>query len=128
MSKQTLDILSMGLRRGLSVQHARESAIYVASVELANRLANEPLEDALVSIGFEPELAPRIRAQAYTEENITHLVNAFVVVVGGGGAAGIPTVECLGRHLPSDREPTEEEIDAAIQACRAESGLTALAV
>jgi hypothetical protein len=125
MSKQALDILSTGLRRGLSVQNARESAIHESSIEFANRLAYEPLEDALTSVGFDRELAPRIRARATTEENIDVLVNAFIVVVGGGGPAGFPTVECLTRHLPSDHEPTEEEIEAAIQACRAESGLKA---
>ena len=47
---------------------------------------------------------------------------AYMIVVEGGDVESIPDATCVARHLPTDRDPTFEDIKAALAACRTEMG------
>ena len=116
MSKRALDVLSKKLVQGAKPGSARRETIHEVSTEISSQLTHRSLEDALHSVGLERTLAARIRDVARSNTP-KHVTDALQIVIGGGGVSGIPTAECLNRHLPPDREPTEEEVAAAIKAC-----------
>lgn len=119
MPRRTLDILSQKLVQGIAPDHARQETVVEVSDDLASELRHRSLEDSLSSIGIETTLAAEIRTLALSDDPF-HIAGAFQIVVGGGGggAGGVPTAECLRRHLPIGRRPTKDEVDAAIKACR----------
>jgi NADH dehydrogenase FAD-containing subunit len=120
MSKTALDILAEKLVGGATPQAARRAAILQTSAEIGKQLASRALEEALTSVGLHRTLAPMILGLVKRDTE-THMTRAIQVVIGGGGAAGIPTAKCLKTHLPPDRDPTREEVQAAIEACRKET-------
>ena len=120
MSKRTSEMLAEKVQNGLTLEVARDSTILEIGLEIGGRLAKQPLRDILTSFGLEESLAPKILALASTK-SMKHLAEAFMVVVSGGGAAGIPLPSCLRRHLPPGRDPTDEELEEAIAACRREA-------
>jgi hypothetical protein len=119
MAKKAAKVLAEKLGSGQTLELARNSTIIEMGLELGKSLARQSLEDSLESFGLGRALAPKILALASTKDLI-RIAGAFMVVVSGGGASGMPTASCLSRHLPPDHEPSEEEIEAAIEACRRE--------
>lgn len=117
MPRRTLDLLSQKLVEGVAPGNARRETVLEISDELASELRHNSLEDSLLSVGIDDVVAKEIRRKALSEDR-RHLVDAFQIVIGGGGAGGVPTAECLKRHLPIGRKPTKDEVDAAIKACR----------
>jgi hypothetical protein len=119
MPRRTLDVLSQKLVEGIAPNDARDETIREISYDLASELRHTSLPEALSSLGIDESLAELIRREAVSEDR-HHIVDAFQIVVGagGGGAGGVPTAECLKRHLPIGRKPTKDEVDAAIKACR----------
>ena len=126
MLKRASEILAEKVQEGLSLEVARDSTILEIGLQIAARLAQQPLRDVLTSLGLEASLAPKIvelaatRSMKHLAESLI-LTESFMVVVSGGGAAGIPKASCLRRHLPPDRDPTDEEVEEAIAACRREA-------
>ena len=120
MSKRASEMLAEKVQSGLTLEVARDSTILEIGLEVGLRLAQQPLRDVLASLGLEESLAPKIIALASTK-GMAYLAESFMVVVSGGGAAGIPTPSCLRRHLPPGRDHTKEELEEAIAACRRES-------
>jgi hypothetical protein len=122
MPRRTLDLLSQKLVQGVAPFDARQETVLEISDDLASELRHRSLEDSLSSIGIETTLAAEIRNLAASEDPF-HIAGAFQIIVGGGGggAGGVPTAECLRRHLPIGRRPTQDEVDAAIKVCRSKS-------
>ncbi|HEX3744325.1 MAG TPA: hypothetical protein VHW09_10360 [Bryobacteraceae bacterium] len=120
MSQRTSEMLVEKVQKGLPLEVARDSTILEIGLKIGALLAQRSLPDILTSFGLEESLAPKIFNLAATK-SMQHLAEAFMVVVGGGGAAGIPTPSCLRRHLPEGRDPTDEEMEEAIAACRREA-------
>src|SRR5258708_5566048 len=77
----------------------------------------EALREALSSLST----GAAFRFEKTKRCGMAYLAESFMVVVSGGGAAGIPTPSCLRRHLPPGRDHTKEELEEAIAACRRES-------
>jgi len=125
MPRRPLDILSQKLVQGVAPGDARRETVAEISEELASELRHRSLEDSLASIGVEASLAEEISRYARSDDPGL-LAGAFQIIVGGGGggAGGVPTAECLRRHLPIGRRPTQDEVEAAIKACRNKSSAT----
>lgn len=121
MSNRALDILTQKLVGGATPQAARRAAILETSTEIGRKILTHALEEALTAVGLHKTLAPMIRGVAEGGTGI-QMTRAIQSVIGGGGAAGIPTAKCLKTHLPPDRNPTRGEVEAAIAACRNETG------
>ncbi len=122
MSNRALDILTQKLVGGATPQAARRAAILETSAEIGRQILTSALEDALTAVGLRKNLAPMIRDVTQGGAGLD-MTRAIQSVIGGGGAAGIPTAKCLKNHLPPDRNPTRGEVEAAINACRNETRL-----
>jgi hypothetical protein len=117
---------------GIDVRTALNYAVADVSKEVGQRVGTgQSVGTALESTGFTAASAKKLisllSASAFAEAvsvavGVPAIVDAVAtairVVVGGGGVAGIPTAECLAKHLPPDREPTREEFEEAWKACR----------
>jgi hypothetical protein len=42
---------------------------------------------------------------------------ALYIIVSSEHVRGVPTIECIHKHLPADRDPTEAELHAAWKQC-----------
>ena len=73
------------------------------------------LPAVLAATGIHPSLAQRVSSSMARHGH--SMLEALTVVFHGGPVEGIPTIECMERHLPKDRDPTEEEYDKAYAAC-----------
>ena len=99
--------------------------------------SEENLEHALSAVGVrEPKfIAERAKALAKRDlvislsepgsgqagahiefENPLH--GALFSIFVGGTVSGVPTPECMKKHLPKGRKPTAAEIEKAYKACR----------
>jgi len=101
---------------GIDPQRAVRNAIAELSNQLDYRVRGGiPIEAALSGIAIHPRLASLIAREIVTYGRTVS--EAMTVIFTGGPIEGIPTAECLARHLPPDREPTQEEYDEAYAAC-----------
>jgi hypothetical protein len=122
MSNFLLETVREQLKETRSPEEALEAAFEIIGHEVERRVQiRQPFSHALMSLGFDPDAAEQIEQASFS----LGVRFALRTVVTGGGAAGVPTAECLSRHLPPDGRWTDEEMDAAVEACRRESAKVA---
>jgi hypothetical protein len=116
------DAFRLYLRSGVPSSTARGMAIADASHEASKMVASgiSPF-NALRYIGLrnpEPVIS-RLQALGVPWPVTAIDPRAFNLVLGGENEniEDIPTESCLDAHLPKDREPTDEEIERAWEAC-----------
>ena len=97
-------------------------ALNAAIADLTRDVQREVMEGATIQraledAGLPSDIATRVRLALPHGLRPDALLRHLRVVFNPGGVAGIPTAECLARHLPPDREPTQEEMEEAWQQC-----------
>jgi hypothetical protein len=105
--------IAAGLREGLSVETAVELGV-ARSVAAANDQLAEgaDLDQVLTNEGLE-RVALK---QAFAMDSSGGMVMQLVIPTHD--LPGIPSPECVERHLPKDRPATSEEIRAAWRRCQ----------
>jgi len=117
--KSVQELFTENVKSGLKTTPAFHYAIADITQQIVRQISGgAPLRAALEKAGLSGELASRINFQQPPAESLSIVMR--LVISGGGGITGVPTAECLHRHLPTDREPTEEEVDQAWKACQKE--------
>jgi hypothetical protein len=85
-----------------------------ASMQAANRricvdksrMLEQKLKENMIELGQRPHRA------------LQEALKSLELVIDVEDLDDIPDATCIGRHLPPDREPTRDEIQAAIAKCK----------
>ena len=110
------------------------AAITVVGEQLAKDvIGNQPLDlavrratgitDARLSAGIRNAFRTATGAKVSGASVAAHLAEfllAFRDILNPGNIHNIPTAECLAKHLPDDRPPTDIELEEAWRACEKE--------
>jgi hypothetical protein len=71
-----------------------------------SKLLEQKLKENMIELGQRPHRA------------LLDALKSIQLVIDVEDLDNIPDATCIGRHLPPDREPTREEIEAAIAKCK----------
>ena len=78
---------------------------------------HEPISAVLAALGIDPaKVDPQISSTVARIASLAYELRRVIIIPGG--PANPPDADCMERELPSGREPTEEEIQRAIERCR----------
>jgi len=107
--------------KGAKVDQALDKAIKEAAnhaVTVFDQTGDISVAVSSMGLGSPEILEAKVREltdeQALTRQQF---LNSVLMVVGGGGVAGMPTASCLYQYLPHDRKPTREEMEEAWEIC-----------